>query len=123
MSVSSSAPFSDVQLFGKEPAPRLVDVQALRDVTLRSITIGRADCTFVLENVEGLVLDNVVIGGQRIDGRLDLRQAGLRRRPNRHSMGARLGKYEYIPAHRRPLGVPCPRERSPYPPTLEHQWP
>ena len=43
----------------------------LRDVTLRNITIDQVDRTFVLHNVEGLVLENVVIEGQRVDGRLD----------------------------------------------------
>lgn len=47
----------------------------LRDVTLRNINIKQADKTFVLKNVEGLKLENVVIGGQRIDGRLDWRIA------------------------------------------------
>lgn len=47
----------------------------LRDVTLRNIDIKQADRTFVLKNVEGLKLENVRIGGQRVDGRLDWRQA------------------------------------------------
>ena len=47
----------------------------LRDVTLRNVTIGKADRTFVLKNVEGLRLENVVIDGQRMDGRLDSRPA------------------------------------------------
>jgi polygalacturonase len=47
----------------------------LRDVTLRNVTIAEADRTFVLKNVEGLTLENVVIGGQRVDGRLDWRQS------------------------------------------------
>lgn len=46
----------------------------LRDVTLRNITIGEADRTFVLKNVEDLKIQNVVIGGQRVDGELDWRQ-------------------------------------------------
>jgi polygalacturonase len=46
----------------------------LRDVTLRNITIAQADRTFILRNVEGLKLENVVIGGQRVDGRLDWRE-------------------------------------------------
>lgn len=45
----------------------------LRDVTLRNINIKQADKTFILKNVEGLKLENVVIGGQRVDGRLDWR--------------------------------------------------
>lgn len=47
----------------------------LRDVTLRDVEIKQADRTFVLKNVEGLKLENVRIGGQRVDGRLDWRQA------------------------------------------------
>ena len=43
----------------------------LRDVTLRNIVIKQADHTFVLENVEDLKLENVVIGGQRVDGQPD----------------------------------------------------
>ena len=46
----------------------------LRDVTLRNVTIGEADRTFILKNVEGLKLENVVIAGQRVDGQLDWRQ-------------------------------------------------
>ena len=46
----------------------------LRDVTLRNIDIKQADRTFVLKNVEGLKLENVRIGGQRVDGRLEWRQ-------------------------------------------------
>jgi len=45
----------------------------LRDVTLRNVTVRQADRTFVLENVEDLKLDNVVFGGQRVDGNLDWR--------------------------------------------------
>ena len=47
----------------------------LRDVILRNVDIKQADRTFVLKNVEGLKLENVRIGGQRIDGRLDWRQS------------------------------------------------
>ncbi|HEY0171531.1 MAG TPA: glycoside hydrolase family 28 protein [Pyrinomonadaceae bacterium] len=47
----------------------------LRDVTLRNVNVKQADRTFVLKNVEGLKLENVVIGGQRVDGRLEWRQA------------------------------------------------
>jgi hypothetical protein len=47
----------------------------LRDVTLRNVTIKQADRTFVLKNVEGLKLENVVIGGQRVDGQLNWRQS------------------------------------------------
>ena len=43
----------------------------LRDVTLRNVSIREADRTFILKNVEGLRLENVVISGQRVDGRLD----------------------------------------------------
>ncbi len=43
----------------------------LRDVTLRNIEVKQADKTFILENVEGLVLENVRINGERIDGNLD----------------------------------------------------
>ena len=47
----------------------------LRDVTLRNVHIKQAERTFILKNVEGLKLENVFIGGQRVDGRLDWRQA------------------------------------------------
>lgn len=47
----------------------------LRGVILRNITIKEAGRTFVLKNVEGLTLENVTIGDQRIDGRLDWRKA------------------------------------------------
>jgi polygalacturonase len=47
----------------------------LRDVTLRNVNIKQADRTFILKNVEGLKLENVVIGGQRVDGRLEWRQS------------------------------------------------
>jgi polygalacturonase len=47
----------------------------LRDVTLRNVTIRQADRTFILKNVEGLKLENVRIGGQRVDGRLEWRQS------------------------------------------------
>jgi polygalacturonase len=50
----------------------------LRDVTLRNVNIKQADRTFVLKNVEGLKLENVIIGGQRVDGRLDWRQLTVR---------------------------------------------
>jgi polygalacturonase len=50
-------------------------VAPLCDVTLRNITIKKADRTFVLENVQDLKLENVVIGGQRVDGRLDWLQS------------------------------------------------
>jgi polygalacturonase len=46
----------------------------LRGVTLRNINIKQADRTFILKNVEGLNLENVVIGGQRVDGLLKWRQ-------------------------------------------------
>jgi polygalacturonase len=66
--------------FTVERAGTVLDADApaaapLRDVTLRNITIEKADRTFVLRNVEGLKLENVVIGGQRVDGRLDWREA------------------------------------------------
>ena len=65
--------------FTVERAGTVLNVDApaaapLRDVTLRNVTIHQADRTFVLKNVEGLKLENVVIGGQRVDGRLDWRQ-------------------------------------------------
>lgn len=41
----------------------------------RNVKIGQADRTFILKNVEDLMLENVVIGGQRVDGRLDWREA------------------------------------------------
>jgi polygalacturonase len=47
----------------------------LRGVILRNIAIKQADRTFVLKNVEGLVLENVTLGDQRIDGHLDWRKA------------------------------------------------
>ena len=47
----------------------------LRDVTLRNVTIEQADRTFILKNVESLRLEDVVIGGQRVDGTLDWREA------------------------------------------------
>jgi polygalacturonase len=47
----------------------------LRGVTLRNVNIKQADRTFILKNVEGLSLENVVIGGQRVDGRLEWRQS------------------------------------------------
>lgn len=50
-------------------------------MTLRNVTIGEANRTFVLENVEGLMLENVVVGGQRVDGRLGWRQAGPSQHP------------------------------------------
>ena len=50
----------------------------LRDVTLRNVNIKQADRTFILKNVEGLKLENVVIGGQRVDGLLQWRQPARR---------------------------------------------
>lgn len=47
----------------------------LREVLLRNINIIQADKNFILKNVENLKLENVVIGGQRIDGNLQWRQA------------------------------------------------
>lgn len=46
----------------------------LQDVTLRNIVIKKADKTFVLENVEGLKLENVVIGNQTVNGQLEWKQ-------------------------------------------------
>lgn len=46
----------------------------LRGVILRNIAIKQADRTFVLKNIEGLVLENVIIGDQIVDGRLDWRR-------------------------------------------------
>jgi polygalacturonase len=43
----------------------------LTEVVLRNIRIKEAGRNFVLKNVEGLVLDNVVIGEQAINGRLE----------------------------------------------------
>lgn len=42
----------------------------LRDVTLKDVTVQAAKVPLVLENVEDLRLDNVVLGGQRLDGQL-----------------------------------------------------
>ena len=42
----------------------------LRDVTLRNIVVREAKTPLVLENVEELRFDNVVLGTQRLDGRL-----------------------------------------------------
>lgn len=66
--------------FTVERAGTVLDARApaiapLQDVTLRNITIKEADHPFILENVEGLKLENVRIGSQRVDGRLDWRQA------------------------------------------------
>lgn len=47
----------------------------LRDVTLRNITVKQADRTFVLKNVVGLKLENVVIGDQVVNGRLNWKRA------------------------------------------------
>lgn len=62
--------------FNVEHAGTVFDAHApsiapLQDVTLRNITIQKAEKTFVLENVEGLKLENVVIGDQTVNGRLD----------------------------------------------------
>lgn len=43
----------------------------LRDVLLKNVTVRDADKTFVLENVEGLRLENVKIGNDTINGVLD----------------------------------------------------
>lgn len=46
----------------------------LRDVIMRNINIKQAEKTFILKNVENLKLENVMIGGQRVDGMLQWRQ-------------------------------------------------
>lgn len=43
----------------------------LQDVTLRNITVKKAENLFVLDNVQNLVFDNVRINGNRVDGHLD----------------------------------------------------
>lgn len=43
----------------------------LQDVTLRNITIKKADELFVLDNVQNLVFENVEINGNRVNGQLD----------------------------------------------------
>lgn len=43
----------------------------LQDVTLRNITIKKADDLFVLDNVQNLVFENVEINGNRVNGQLD----------------------------------------------------
>lgn len=50
----------------------------LRDVILRNINIKQADKTFILKNVENLKLENVVIGGQQVDGTLQWRQTAAK---------------------------------------------
>ncbi len=47
----------------------------LTEVVLRNIRIKEAGRTFVLKNVEGLVLDGVTIGGQTLNGRLESKPA------------------------------------------------
>ncbi len=47
----------------------------LMEVVLRNITIKEAGRNFVLKNVNGLVLDNVVIGDQALNGRLESKPA------------------------------------------------
>lgn len=47
----------------------------LHGVTFRNIKVNQAERTLLLENVTDLVFDNVVLGAQRIDGRLDWKQA------------------------------------------------
>lgn len=49
----------------------------LRGVILRNIAIKQADRTFVLKNIEGLLLENVTIGDQVVDGRLDWRRPAM----------------------------------------------
>ncbi|HEX2854498.1 MAG TPA: glycoside hydrolase family 28 protein [Opitutaceae bacterium] len=65
--------------FTVERAGTVFDAKApasapLQNVTLRNIAIKQADKTFFLENVEGLRLENVTIGGQTINGSLDWKQ-------------------------------------------------
>lgn len=52
----------------------------LQNVTLRNITIKKAGKTFVLENVEGLRLENVRIGQQVVNGVLDWNQSDSTKR-------------------------------------------
>ncbi len=47
----------------------------LREVVLRNIVIKQADKTFALKNVGGLVLENVTIGEQTLNGRLESKRA------------------------------------------------
>jgi polygalacturonase len=65
--------------FTVERAGTVFDAKApasapLKSVTLRNIVIKQADKTFLLENVEDLRLENVVIGNQTINGRLEWKQ-------------------------------------------------
>ena len=60
----------------------------LRDVTMRSVSVGGAAKTLDLENVEGLKLEKVTVGGQQIDGTLTWRTAGA----NQESVVAWNGK-------------------------------
>jgi polygalacturonase len=48
----------------------------LEDVILRDIAVTSAKVPWVLENVEGLRLDNVVLGGQRLDATLSSKAKG-----------------------------------------------
>jgi polygalacturonase len=50
----------------------------LRDVILRNINIKQADKTFILKNVENLKLENVLVGGQQVDGTLQWRQTAAK---------------------------------------------
>jgi hypothetical protein len=64
--------------FTVERAGTVLEVHApkeapLQNVVLRNIHVETAARDLVLENVEGLVLENVTIGDQRIDGKLDWR--------------------------------------------------
>jgi polygalacturonase len=64
--------------FTVEHAGTVLEVHAprempLRDVLLRNVRVKAAQRSLILENVEDLVLENVTIGDQRIDGRLDWR--------------------------------------------------
>ena len=51
------------------------DLAPLREVVLRNIVIKQADKTFALKNVGGLVLENVTIGEQTLNGRLESKRA------------------------------------------------
>jgi polygalacturonase len=42
----------------------------LRDVTFRNVEIKQAGDTFILENADNLVFENLRIGGERVDGQL-----------------------------------------------------
>jgi hypothetical protein len=59
-----------------EKTKRVFEIHAykqapLSDVTVRNVFIKQAETPFVLENVKGLKLENMVINGQRYDGELN----------------------------------------------------